>query len=121
MAKTTGIGEVSWFEVMGSDLALLTRFYSELFGWKLVPIEGQPYHMTAPDWKGLPGGVGAGPGPGWTTFYVKVDDVEAAVGRAVAGGGKVLLPKMVLGDGTTIAVIADPEGHPVGLSRSAAG
>lgn len=119
MARTTKVGEVSWFEVIGRDLQRLNAFYAELFGWKLVPIEGMPYATTPRDWEGLPGGVGSlGDGPGWTTFYVKVDDIDAAVARAVAGGGTVKMPVTRIGDGTIVAVIADPEGHPVGLSKS---
>ncbi|MEZ4236413.1 MAG: VOC family protein [Myxococcota bacterium] len=112
-------GQVSWFEVMGQDTAALRGFYGELFGWKLQPLPEMDYAVTPEGWAGVPGGVGKAPqGPGWTTFYVKVDDVPAAIGRAEAGGGKVLMPPHRLPDGVTIAVIADPEGHPVGLSAN---
>jgi predicted enzyme related to lactoylglutathione lyase len=114
------IGHVSWFEVMGRDLEALSAFYAELFGWRLQRLPGPPYVATEPGWDGLPGGVGQAPqGPGWTTFYVKVDDVPAAVARAERQGGRVLMPPVALPDGVTVAVIADPEGHPVGLSASA--
>lgn len=113
----TGNGRVSWFEVVGRDGDALRAFYGELFGWKLVPHEGSDYHVTPDGWDGVPGGVGTVPqGQGWATFYVKVDDVEAAVARAVGRGGRVLMPRTDLPHGTTIAVVADPEGHPVGLS-----
>ncbi|MCB9689277.1 MAG: VOC family protein [Alphaproteobacteria bacterium] len=113
-------GHVSWFEVMGSDADRLVAFYAELFGWKLVRMPDMEYHTTAPDWTGVPGGVGKAPeGPGWTTFYVQVDDVAAAIERATTQGGRVLMPKTELPGGTTIAVVADPEGHPIGLSHSA--
>ncbi|MEQ1565294.1 MAG: VOC family protein [Myxococcota bacterium] len=111
------VGHVSWFEVTGRDLDALTAFYSGLFGWALERLPGHPYAATPRDWDGLPGGVGQAPaGPGWTTFYVKVDEVASAIERAEKHGGRVLVPPTALPDGVTIAVIADPEGHPVGLS-----
>lgn len=110
------IGHVSWFEVMGRDLEALNAFYAEMFGWKLQRLPQMPYAITAPDWNGVPGGVGEAPvGPGWTTFYVTVADVPAAVAIAERLGGRLLMPPMALPDGVTVAVIADPEDHPVGL------
>lgn len=112
-------GQVSWFEVMGQDVEKLLSFYGALFGWRLDPSPDGAYHMTPEGSPGVPGGIGRAPaGPGWTTFYIRVADIAAAVERAVEQGGKVLLPPMDLPHGTTIAVIADPEGHPVGLSMS---
>jgi uncharacterized protein len=113
------IGQVSWFEVMGRDLDALSAFYGELFGWSLQRLPDMPYATSGCDQSGLPGGVGQAPeGSGWTTFYVKVEDVAAAIRRAEQGGGRVLMPPHTLPDGVTIAVIADPEGHPVGLSAN---
>lgn len=118
MAKAESkIGQVSWFEVMGRDLEALNAFYAELFGWKMQRLPSVPYQTTPEGWDGVPGGIGqAEDGPGWTTFYVKVEDVPEAIRRAEQGGGRVLSPPYVLPDGVTVAVIADPEGHPVGLS-----
>ena len=69
----------------------------------------------------VPGGIGQTPqGPGWTTFYVQVDDVEATLATAVADGGAVLMPPTNIPDGGLIAVFADPEGRPVGVVKPAA-
>ncbi|MCA9558601.1 MAG: VOC family protein [Myxococcales bacterium] len=111
-------GNVVWFEVMGQDLEGLHRFYSELFGWKLKNDDGAPYLLSDAAQTGIGGGVGKAPaGPGWSAFYVQVDDVQAAVDRAVRLGGKVLNPPTSVGC-TTIAMVADPEGHPVGFART---
>ena len=108
---------VVWFEVLGNDGGELRKFYGNLFGWTFNEMESMDYGMIDANGKGIPGGVGKAPqGPGWVTFYVEVDDIEAAVTRATEGGGKVLMPVTRLPD-TTIAVFADPEGHPIGLSQ----
>lgn len=109
-------GEVCWFEVLGQDTTRLRAFYGEVVGWKLRPIPEMDYAITPEDWTGVPGAVGQAPaGPGWSTFYVRVDDVQRAIDRAVALGGRVLMPPMVIRGGTTVAVVGDPEEHPVGL------
>jgi len=114
MEKT--MGQVRWFEVMGRDLDGLNAFYAELFGWQLHRLPHMPYALTGPDWAGLPGGVGAAPeGSGWTTFYATVADVPAAIALAEARGGSLQMPPMTLPSGVTVAVVTDPEGHPVGL------
>lgn len=115
-------GKITWFEILGSDAAALRDFYSRLFGWQLSLLpEGPPhYHASDCDQTGVPGGVGQAPaGPGWTTFYVEVPDVAAAVAQAVEMGGAVRLPPTELPD-AVIAVVSDPEGHPVGLAHTRA-
>ena len=112
--------QVVWFEVMGSDGDKLREFYGDLFGWSFKSMEGMDYGMTACEETGIPGGVGKAPaGPGWVTFYVEVDDISASLAKAEGKGAKVLMPITQL-PGNSIAVFADPEGHPVGLSQSRA-
>jgi hypothetical protein len=113
------VNKVEWFEVLGQDPAKLRGFYGELFGWKLQPIgvPGMDYATSDKAETGIGGGVGkAQQGAGWATFYVSVDDPKAAVERALKLGGKVLMPVTEL-PMVTIAVIADPEGHPIGLAK----
>lgn len=112
--------QVTWFEVMGTDARKLRSFYGELFGWnfEMAKAEGMDYGMTDKAQTGVGGGVGRAPeGPGWVTFYVSVDDLHGAIARAQKLGAKVLMPPMTIPEGQ-IAVIADPEGHPIGLTKS---
>ena len=117
-------GTISWFEVLGRDAAKLRSFYKDLFDWSFQ-IDSSPdsamgdYGMVAEEQAKVPGGVGpAADGAGWTTFYVNVDSVGQSIEQALALGGKLLMPATQLPD-TTVAVVADPEGHPVGLSGPA--
>ena len=112
--------KVIWFEVVGKDGDKLKGFYAKLFGWQYKDAPGMNYGMTDPEATGIGGGVGASPaGSGWTTFYVAVPDVEKALTQAKALGARELMPVTKLPD-VTIAVFADPEGHPVGLAHQAA-
>ena len=107
--------KVVWFEVLGKDGNKLKAYYAELFGWSFKDAPGMNYGMTDPEATGIGGGVGAAPGPAsWSTFYVGVEDVGNALEKAKKLGGKELMPVTRLPD-VTIAVFADPEGHPVGL------
>ncbi len=107
---------VVWFEVMGQDADKLRRFYGELLGWKIDADNPMNYGMVAPGEGGIAGGIGQAPegSRGWTTFYTKVPDLEEAMAQATALGSSVLLEIQELPD-TRIAVVTDPEGHPVGL------
>jgi predicted enzyme related to lactoylglutathione lyase len=48
------------------------------------------------------------------TFYTRVADLDSAIGRARDLGSRVLVAPTRHGD-TVIAVVSDPEGHPIGL------
>ena len=53
---------------------------------------------------------------GYATFYVDVDDVEAALSRAESLGGSRLMGPETVMEGLTIGLFADPEGHVVGVA-----
>lgn len=56
------------------------------------------------------------PPQNYVRFYVAVDDVQAYLDRAVALGGKALLPVMNLVSGQ-FSWFADPEGNVIGLFK----
>ncbi len=113
---------IVWFEVTGNDTNTLKGFYGELFGWSFNDMPGMDYGLVDCQEGSIPGGVGkAQQGPGWSTFYAGVPDVAASLERATRLGGQVLVPATPLPDGTIIGVVADPEGHPVGVASMASG
>jgi predicted enzyme related to lactoylglutathione lyase len=66
----------------------------------------------------IAGGIGKAPqGPGHVTFYIGVDDAQAALEHVERLGGKTIQPPMQIPDGVTFALFADPEGHIVGLVK----
>jgi predicted enzyme related to lactoylglutathione lyase len=113
---------VTFFEVVGRDGAALRRFYGELFGWSISePAADMDYGMISSDDAGIEGGIGATPdgGPGHTTVYVDTVDPQATLDRARSLGASALLQPTELPGGGVIALLADPEGHPVGLYKPA--
>ena len=107
------------FEIVGKDQKALQSYYGNLFGWKLDTSAPGGYGMTDPATTGIVVGVGATPdgSAGHVTGYVTVDDIDATLAQAVALGGKVIMPKFSPGGGATLALLADPEGHIVGLTQ----
>lgn len=115
------------FEVMGKDAEQLRSYYSDLFGWEIDAENPMNYGIVArdrntnADGAGIGGGVGAAPEghTGHVTFYVEVPDVEAALAKAESlGGSRMMGPDKVM-EGVEIGLFNDPEGHLVGVVKSA--
>jgi predicted enzyme related to lactoylglutathione lyase len=115
------------FEIIGQDAERLRTYYSELFGWEIDANNPMNYGIvqrdtnTNPEGIGIGGGVGAGPDgySGHVTFYVEVPDVDAALAKAEnLGGTRVMGPENVM-DQVELGLFTDPEGHLIGLVKSA--
>ena len=108
------------FEVIGKDGEQLQRFYAELFGWKIDADNPLKYGSVGD--AGITGGIASGQRPdygGHVTFYVGVADVEAALTKAEALGGRRLFgPAPVPGTEIELGQFTDPEGHLIGLMKS---
>jgi predicted enzyme related to lactoylglutathione lyase len=122
--KTTVTAKpVVWFEVVGKDGPGLQRFYSRLFDWQIADAgDDSGYGLVAAAEKGIGGGIGPTQdgGPGHVTFYVEVDDPAAVLARSEKLGGKTIMPPVELPQfHLTFALLADPEGHVIGLSKGA--
>jgi predicted enzyme related to lactoylglutathione lyase len=106
------------FEVTGKDQKALQGYYSDLFGWKLNTNNPGGYGMTDPSQTGLIIGIGAAPqGPGFVTGYVTVSDIDATLAKATTLGGSVIMPKFSPDGNAQLALVADPEGHVLGLTE----
>ncbi len=113
---------VMWFEITSTDPARARAFYTQLFDWSgQAPPELGGYTLldTGAPAETVGGGIGAadpdGLPPG-ILMYVRVQDLAATLTRAEALGGSTLQPPMALpADNGSIAILADPDGHPVGL------
>jgi predicted enzyme related to lactoylglutathione lyase len=108
---------VVWFEVAGRDFDSLSKFYSELFHWKVNADNPLGYGIVDTDGEGgIPGGIFADGDTEYVSFYVQVPDLEARLKQAEKLGAKVVQPPTpTTPDGPTIAMISDPEGHRVGV------
>ncbi len=106
-------------EIRSADPDATRAFFGQLFGWGYPEgaIPGYTYvDSGVPD--ALP--VGIGPKQGGdelVTFYVGVDDIHAIVAKTRALGGSVVQEPAGV-PGVTFALIADPQGHVVGLAQA---
>ena len=106
------------FEIASTDPAGTKKFVGDMFGWKLEDIPGPfEYSMVDTGAEGaIRGGVGAAPGgDGHTTFYVQVDEVQAALDRASELGGGVVMGPQEIPGGSKIGLITTPAGQLVGV------
>lgn len=109
-------------EVVGKDGPALHKFWGGVFDWKQNTDLPGGYAMTDPADSGIVMGTGPAPdgGAGWVTFYISVPNLDETLARVQAAGGSVVMPKFSPAPETWLAMIADPEGHVVGLSQAAA-
>jgi predicted enzyme related to lactoylglutathione lyase len=111
------------FEVTGKDMGKLKSFYTELFDWQTQDFSGPgmpDYAIVEKAEGGIGGGIGQMPdgATGHVTFYVAVPDPQAALDKAVALGGSVVMPVSEL-PMVTLALFTDPEGNMVGIVKDA--
>jgi predicted enzyme related to lactoylglutathione lyase len=102
------------FEIGCRDKSRTEEFYSKMFDWKLAPMGP----ATMIDTGGIGGHItelGHEPHH-YTTFYVQVDDVQAALDKAAELGGKTVVPPVEIPTGT-FAWFADLDGNTVGLFK----
>ena len=112
------IGEGSWHELMTTDADAAMKFYSEVFGWQ--PSESMDmgemgkYQMFNRPHGMIGGMMNKGPQmadvpPNWSIYFL-VPDINAAVERVKANGGKILNGPMEVPGGDWIVNAMDPQG-----------
>jgi len=106
------------FQIQAQDLEKQRAFYSEMFDWDITGVEGFPV-LNIPPGKGPPeeglsGTIVQADKPA-LTFFVQVADLAASLKKAEELGGKVILERLDIPNGPTIAQIEDPEGNPLPL------
>lgn len=105
-------------EIRSADPDATRAFFGALFGWTFPDgaIPGYTYvDSGVPD--ALPAGIGpVQGGEPLVTFFVGVEDIDAAVASAERLGGRVVqAPQRV--PGVAFALVADPAGQVVGLAQ----
>jgi predicted enzyme related to lactoylglutathione lyase len=107
------------FEIGCRDRAKTGDFYSKLFGWQITDTSSASDIQTGSP-QGIQGHITSlGHEPEhYTTFYVDVEDVQAALDKAVELGGKTVVGPITIPTGT-FAWFADPDGNTIGLLKQA--
>lgn len=101
--------EFSWEQIDTADPEGTRRFYSGLFGWTVVTLEG--VDTFAVDGRSIVSIVPAAPGAStrWLSHIV-VDDLVSACGVITSAGGAVQVPEVVVPNVGAYAVVTDPKG-----------
>jgi uncharacterized protein len=107
------------FEIGCRDQASTVEFFSKLFDWQMQSA-GPATMIDTGAGSGINGHITAlGHEPhNFVNIYVSVDDVQAYLDKAVALGGKALLPVIKIPTGE-FSWFADPEGNMIGLFKPA--
>jgi predicted enzyme related to lactoylglutathione lyase len=106
-------------EIRSSDPDATRAFFGELFGWT-YPSEGALPGYTFVD-TGVPDALYTAISPrqgdaDLVTFFIGVDDMTTSIQSATRLGGRVVQEPVEV-PGVRFALIADPQGHVVGLAQ----
>jgi uncharacterized protein len=106
---------VVYFEIEAIDAEKQRAFYAALFSWDISdgPIMGFRAGLGAPE-AGPAGHIREGKRSG-VTLYIQVRDLTESLAKTVELGGAVVLERLQVPGGATLAAITDPEGNPVTL------
>jgi hypothetical protein len=114
---------INWFEIAVTDFERAKKFYETIFDVEMQTTEIQGYKMAFfPNEEGgvsgaicygegyIPSGAGA-------LLYLNANpDVNLILDRAIAAGGKIIVPKTLIGEDTGYyAFIVDTEGNRMAL------
>jgi predicted enzyme related to lactoylglutathione lyase len=115
-------GEFVWHDLVTHDPAASRAFYGALFGWTFEDGEGVDPGYTIIKQEGVPiGGVvtqrrTAEPVVAQWLTYVVVADVDRALDTFQRAGGRVVRGPLNARKDLRVAVVADPQGAPIGLA-----
>lgn len=113
------VGNVGWHELVTTDWEKAWEFYSKHYGWEkdfaMDMKEMGIYQTFRIDTDKYIGAMMTLPpdgsmGPARWVYYFQVEDVDAAVPKIEAGGGKITLPPMDVPGGSRIVQATDPQG-----------
>lgn len=106
-------------EIRSQDPDATRAFFSDLFGWTYSDGAYAGYTFVDTGAQGaLPTAISPLQGDAdQVLFFVGVDDVAAALDQAERLGGRIVQPVQSV-PGVTFGVLADPQGHLVGVAAS---
>lgn len=107
-------------EIPAVNVESTSKFYQELFGWKLQHIPEMNYTMWE-DGSGSGGGfpqVSDDTPAGRVLVYIDSDDIEADLKNAEKLGGKIILPKLEIPGTGWFGTFQDPDGNILALYTS---
>ena len=111
---------INWFELPANDFDRAVKFYGEVLGEELQPMDAPQMKMAFFPTKdhGVGGCVTYGNGnqpkeEGTLVYLNGGDDLAQPLGRVEQAGGEVLMPKTSIGENGFMAIFKDTEGNRV--------
>ena len=121
------MNKVVHFEIPYENEQRAKEFYQNVFGWQIMKMPDMDYNMVTTvdsDPQTMrpktPGAINGGmikkdPTGPYPILVVAVENVDAHAGKVEAAGGRVVMPKIPIGNFGYYARIADPEGNIIGI------
>jgi hypothetical protein len=113
------IHNIVHIEISADDRMALSKFYADVFGWKINHLDELGYTTFDPG-----EGVGGGFNPvseqnpiGTITFYIHTDDITATLTAIEKAGGTIISPEMEIPNTGLFGLFRDPQGNLVGLFK----
>ena len=128
VSTTPLVGKFVWRDLLTDNPAAVKPFYAGLFGWEFEERTslGRPYTLVKSGGQYI-GGIAQADrrvpqeaNSQWLS-YLSVPDVDRAAELTKAAGGSMLLAPFNLPKVGRAAIVADPQGAPLGLLRAAFG
>jgi uncharacterized protein len=108
-------GRIGWHELLAADWEKALAFYGELFGWQKADAdigEMGTYQLFSAGGQTIGGMLTKPPmvpAPFWL-YYFNIGDIDAAVQRVTAGGGRIVDGPLEVPGGSWIVQCTDPQG-----------
>ncbi len=110
------------FELPVDDFKRAGDFYRNVFGWEITAYPGEAeYYLVKTGEEGelgIDGGLTARSALSHTTNTVDVADLDEAVAKVEANGGRVFAPRMEIPNVGWLAYVEDTEGNVLGMMQS---
>ena len=122
MDNTTN--SLNWFEIPANDIERSKQFYESILNIEMESHEMEGTKMAFFPWSpgsgkatgALAQGENHKPSMDGTIIYINANpNMDNVLARVEEAGGKVLLPKMNIGENGNIAFIMDTEGNNIGI------
>ena len=116
-------GALCHAEIPAEDVARAKTFYAECFGWTYNDIPEMNYTIFSSGQGGIGGGFmkKGEQSPPHPVNYISCDDLDASAERVTNNGGKIVVPKMEVGEAGWMSIATDTEGNTIGLWQGKGG
>lgn len=127
---TAAVNPVGWFEIPVVDIDRAAKFYAAALGYETArqDLFGQKFGFFPMGDCSQPGTSGAlisnpnvKPSVSGTTVYFRFPALDPVIASVEKAGGKIMIPRMSIGEFGFMAQFEDSEGNRIGLHEPPAG